>query len=118
MSHNLVELVRGLRPEDAGRVDELFPPARRIELFKEIVSSDRPITAESGRRRLTPSRRTRWWPSMIRRVRRPVLISIARSGRRGGGCRGADRKLGCAATGGRGGVSRFAPAPMATSSRR
>jgi len=25
MSHNLVELVRGLRPEDAGRVDELFP---------------------------------------------------------------------------------------------
>ncbi|MGD0272788.1 MAG: hypothetical protein ABSB96_03560 [Gaiellaceae bacterium] len=72
MSHNLVELVRDLRPEDAGRVDELFPPAQRIELFKEIVSSDRSITAESGRRRLTPSRRTRWWPST---VRRPVLIS-------------------------------------------
>ena len=75
MSHNLVELVRGLRPEDAGRVDELFPPARRIELFEEIVSSDRPITAESARRRLTPSRRTRRRPSMIRRVRHPVLIS-------------------------------------------
>jgi hypothetical protein len=75
MSHNLVELVRGLRPEDAGRVDELFPPAQRIELFKEIVNSDRSITAEPGRRRLTPSRHTRWWPSMIRRVRRPVLIS-------------------------------------------
>jgi len=75
MSHNLVELVRGLRPEDAGRVDELFPPARRIELFEEIVSSDRPITAESARRRLTPSRHTRRRPSMIRRVRHPVLIS-------------------------------------------
>ena len=75
MSHNLVELVRGLRPEDAGRVDELFPPARRIELFEEIVSSDRSITPESGRRRLTLSRRTRRRPSMIRRVRHPVLIS-------------------------------------------
>lgn len=72
MSHNLVELVRGLRPEDAGRVDELFPPAQRIELFEEIVSSDRSITEESGRRRLKSSRRTRWWPSVIRR---PVLIS-------------------------------------------
>jgi hypothetical protein len=77
MSHNLVELVRGLRPEDAGRVDELFPRARRIELFEEIVSSDRPITAESARRRLAPSRRTGWWPSMTRRVRRPALISTA-----------------------------------------
>jgi hypothetical protein len=75
MSHNLFELVRGLRPEDASRVDELFPQARRIELFEEIVSSNRPITAESGRRRLTPSRRTRRWPLMIRRVRHPVLIS-------------------------------------------
>ena len=75
MSHKLVELVRGLRPEDAGRVDELFPRAQRIELFKEIVSSDRSITAEAGQRRLTPSRRTRWLPSMIRRVRHPVLIS-------------------------------------------
>jgi hypothetical protein len=75
MSHNLVELVRGLRPEDAGRVDQLFPPARRIELFEEIVSSDRPFTAESGRRRLAPSRYAHRWPSMPRRARRPVLIS-------------------------------------------
>jgi hypothetical protein len=75
MSHNLVELVRGLRPEEAGRVDELFPRAERIELFKEIVSSDRSISAESGRRRLTPSRHARRRPSMIRRVRHPVLIS-------------------------------------------
>jgi hypothetical protein len=75
MSYKLVELVSGLRPEDAGRVDELFPRARRIELFEEIVSSDRPITAESGQRRLTPLRRTRRLPSMIRRVRHPVLIS-------------------------------------------
>jgi hypothetical protein len=74
MSHNLVELVRGLRPEDAGRVDELFSPAQRIELFEKIVSSDRSITADSGRRRLTPFRRTRWWPSMIRRARRPVVL--------------------------------------------
>ncbi|MGD0167177.1 MAG: hypothetical protein ABSC51_07810 [Gaiellaceae bacterium] len=75
MSHNLVELVRGLRPEDAGRVDELFPPAQRRELFREIVSSDQSISEESGRRRLTPSRHARWCSSTIHRVRRPVLIS-------------------------------------------
>lgn len=74
MSQNIVELLRDLRPADAGRVDELFPHGRRRELFQQIVSSERPITIAPARRRLAPSRRTRSWSSTIRRARRPALI--------------------------------------------
>jgi hypothetical protein len=74
MSQNVVELVKGLRPADAGRVDELFPQERRRELFQQIVSSERPITMAPARPLLAPSRRTRSWPSTIRRARRPALI--------------------------------------------
>jgi hypothetical protein len=74
MSQNIVELVRDLRPADAGRVDELFPQGRRRELFEQIVSLERPIIAAPARRRLAPSRRTRSWSSTIRGARRPALI--------------------------------------------
>jgi hypothetical protein len=62
MSDDIVEVLRGMRPADAGRVAELFPRASRLELFDQIVSRQ-------------PSRRNRWRPSTIRRVRRPALIS-------------------------------------------
>jgi hypothetical protein len=76
MSHDLVELVRGLRPENADRVDEVFPRERRIEICEEIISCDRPITAEPAQRGPAPSRRTgRWGSSKVRRSRRPVLLS-------------------------------------------
>lgn len=75
MSQNVVELVRGLRPVDAGRVDELFPHGRRRELFQQIVSSERPITSVFARPRLARSRRARSWSSTIRWAGRPALIS-------------------------------------------
>jgi len=75
MSTNLVELVRDLRPPDADRVDELFPRARRIELFEEIVRSDQPSTAGPARRRSAQPRGSRSRPSAFRHVRRPALIS-------------------------------------------
>jgi hypothetical protein len=78
MSQNIDELVRDLRPADAGRIDELFSGERRIELFQQIVSSGRPTTALPARRDRPPSLRTalgkRWWA--IRRARRPALISM------------------------------------------
>jgi hypothetical protein len=79
VSHNIVELVRELRPADAARIDELFPQWRRTELFQRIVSSRRPIAAARAPGRLAPSRPPRlraWtWASVIRRARRPALIS-------------------------------------------
>jgi hypothetical protein len=74
MSHNILELVRDLRPADAGRVDEIFPQGRRRELFEQIVSSERPISAAPVRRRPAPSWRTRSGSSTIRGARRPALI--------------------------------------------
>jgi hypothetical protein len=76
MSKNIVELVRDLRPADAGRVDELFPYGHRRELFQQIVSLERPTGPAPTRRRLAPSRHTESWSSTIRRARRPALISM------------------------------------------
>ena len=75
MSQHIVELVRGLRPADAERADQLFPRERRIELFEQIVSCELPTIAKPARRRSVPSRRARSWSSTIRRARRPALIS-------------------------------------------
>jgi hypothetical protein len=42
MSHSVVDLLRDLRPEAAGRVDDIFPLERRIAMFEAIVAHERP----------------------------------------------------------------------------
>jgi hypothetical protein len=73
MNSRTIELLRELRPDDAERVDELFPTERRIELLEAIVSGDPGTDAES--RRWARARR-RWFPAGVdARLRRPLVLS-------------------------------------------
>ncbi len=49
MNRQTVERLQDLRHSDAGRVDELFPYGRRIELLEAIVSGS-PLAAEVGQK--------------------------------------------------------------------
>ena len=70
MTHDLYELARSLRAEDADRVAELFPASRRAELREQITSRERSNIGESARRE-PPRSRLNWRrPPIPRRARR------------------------------------------------
>ena len=72
MNTQTVERLQDLRHSDAGRVDELFPRGRRIELFEAIVSGS-PRVAEA--RRAAGGRRPRTAAVGSLRLRRPFVLS-------------------------------------------
>ncbi len=73
MNAHTINLLRELRPDDAERVDQLFPAERRSQLLEAIVSGG-PGTDALDRRRVG-DRRRRLLGNGDARLRRPLAIS-------------------------------------------
>jgi hypothetical protein len=75
MSIDISQLMADLRHPDAGRVDELFPSSRRLELRREIIARERPNTSEPTSRLRGGRTERRHWPLALTPTRRHVLLS-------------------------------------------
>jgi hypothetical protein len=71
MNRQTVTLIRELRPNDADRVDELFPAARRRELLQTIVGRNPGATAPARRDIARERRRS----AARYKLRRPAALS-------------------------------------------
>jgi hypothetical protein len=86
MNSQTATILLDLRPDDAQRVAELFPPARRTALLEQIVATKRPLATSRGQRDRRSRARSahRWRPAIAGALAAGALATLAAAALSGG----------------------------------